>query len=321
VSQGSPPLGEAAGVTGLAPSVPASTRTLESCLACGGREVGRLALRYEHRGVTYPLMECAGCGMRFLGVQPQGAALEALYAEPYFEADYRCGRSASSSFDERPFLAENQGLLDAFASLIPPGRLLDVGCASGWLLKHAAERGWRAAGVEPSKPAAEFARSLGLDVRHGDLPAARFEPGCFDLVFMGDVLEHVPDCRATLLEVARVLAPGGFLYLRGPITTHSLARGLGLALYRGLGRDIVLREPPYHLWEFTPGSLRRLAEAAGLEVVRLRQSKIPPGRVRGEKSPWQRAAIVALDALNAPLTLAFNVLGDRVVLVARKPMP
>lgn len=321
MNDGSPPLGEAAGNAGLAGISPASTRVLESCLACGGREIARLALRYEHQGVAYPLMECARCGMRFLGVQPQGAALEALYAEPYFEADYRCGRSASSSFDERPFRAENQGLLDAFASLAPPGRLLDVGCASGWLLKHAAERGWKATGVEPSPAAAEFARSLGLDVRHGDLVVARFEPGRFDLVYMGDVLEHVPDCRATLAEVARVLAPGGFLYLRGPITTHSLARGLGLALYRALGRDIVLREPPYHLWEFTPGSLRRLVEAVGLEGIRLRQSKIPPGRVRGQKSPWQRAAIWALDAVNAPLTQAFDVRGDRVVLVARKPKP
>jgi hypothetical protein len=132
------------------------------------------------------------------------------------------------------------------------------------------------------------------------------------------VLEHVPDCRAVVDEVARVLAPGGHFYLRGPITTHSLARRLALAAYGIAGREIVLREPPYHLWEFTPGSLRRLLESAGLRVIRMRQSKIPPGRAHGEKTPLQRAALGVLDAVNLPLTRACNVLGDRVVAVARK---
>lgn len=135
---------------------------------------------------------------------------------------------------------------------------------------------------------------------------------------MGDVLEHVPDCRATLAEVARVLAPGGHLYLRGPITTNSIARRAGLALYRLAGRDIVLREPPYHLWEFTPRPLARLLRAVGLSVLQMRQSKIPAGRPHGEKGPAQRLAMFVFDVANLPLTRFFNICGDRVVLIARK---
>jgi len=172
-------------------------------------------------------------------------------------------------------------------------------------------------GVELSGDAVTRARGLGLDVFHGDLAGAGFPADFFDLVYMGDVLEHVPDCRATLVEVARVLRPAGHLYLRGPITTNSLARRVGLSLY-GRYRPIVLEEPPYHLWEFTPGSLRRLAVSAGLAVVSLRQSKIPPGRPHGRKRPVERLAMNLLDAVNAPLTRAFNVLGDRVVLIAQK---
>jgi hypothetical protein len=136
---------------------------------------------------------------------------------------------------------------------------------------------------------------------------------------MGDVLEHVPDCRSTLAEVARVLAPGGFFFLRGPTTTNSLARSLALAIYGALGRTIVLREPPYHLWEFTPESLASLVRRVGLEPVSIRQSKIPPGRAHGRKSVGQRAAMFVLDTLNLPLTAALNVRGDRVTLVARRP--
>jgi hypothetical protein len=133
------------------------------------------------------------------------------------------------------------------------------------------------------------------------------------------VLEHVPDCRAEVVEVARILKPGGWFYLRGPITTHSLARAFALAVSPALGRTLTLREPPYHLWEFTPHSLARLVEGAGLRVMRMRQSKIPPGRPRGHKSALERAAMAAFDTVNVPLTRLCNVRGDRVVMVARKP--
>jgi SAM-dependent methyltransferase len=256
--------------------------------------------------------------MRFLSVQPAAEAMTELYGLGYFESDFRCGRSETDSFAEDAFRAENAGLLDDFARLGPAGRLLEVGCAAGWLLKHAAERGWVAQGVELSAAAAAHARSIGVDVVQGDLFEASLPSASFDLVYMGDVLEHVPDCRRTLAEVARVLRSGGYLYLRGPITTNSMARRLALATMGRAGRTIVLREPPYHLWEFTPRPLRRLLGATGFELVRWRESKIPPGRPHGEKSTLERFALALIDAVNVPITRIANAWGDRVVLVARK---
>jgi SAM-dependent methyltransferase len=296
---------------------PLATRALDRCLACGGRDLRPLALRYEFRG-AFPLVRCRACGMRFLAVQPDGAALAELYSSAYFEADFRCGRSDGAAFSEEAFRDENRGLVEAFESLGPGRRLLEVGCAAGWLLRHARERGWQVRGVELSAAAVAHARGLGLEVHHGDLASARLPDGAFDLVYMGDVLEHVPDCLAALAEVSRVLAPGGHLHLRGPITTNSLARRLALAVCGLAGRTIVLREPPYHLWEFTPGSLCRLLDATGFEVVRARQSKIPPGRAHGRKSALQRAVMAAIDAVNAPLTAALNLAGDRIVVVGMK---
>ena len=256
--------------------------------------------------------------MRFLAVQPTPEGLAELYSSAYFERDFRCGRVAGDSFREEAFRQENASLLAEFERLRAPGRLLEIGSAGGWLLKHASERGWRVQGVELSAHAVERARAIGVEVFHGELSQARFPDAAFDLVYMGDVLEHVPDCRSALAEVVRVLAPGGHSYLRGPITTHSLGRSLALSVYGALGRDLVLAEPPYHLWEFTPRSLRRLFEDCGLEVVSQRQSKIPPGTPHGEKTAAQRAALRVLDTLNVPLTRAFNALGDRVVMVGRK---
>ncbi len=299
---------------------PLATRSLDHCLGCGSARLVPLPLRYEFRG-AFPLVECRDCGLRFLAVQPRGESLAELYAPEYFERDFRCGRSTSAYFTEAAFRAENDSLLDAFDALTRGGarRLLEVGCAGGWLLKRARERGWEVQGVELSPDAVTHARSLGLGVFEGDLLDAGLAGASFDLVYMGDVLEHLPDCRAALDEVARALKAGGHLYLRGPVTTHSLARRLALAVYGLAGATIVLREPPYHLWEFRPRALRGLLARAGLEVVRLRQSKIPPGRAHGEKSALQRAVLFAVDALNLPLTRICGVAGDRVVVIARKP--
>ena len=296
---------------------PLPTRTLDRCPSCGSDRLRPMPFRYEFRG-TFPAVECGVCHLRFLRVQPSIEGLAELYGSSYFERDFRCGRSESDYFSEDAFREENRGLLDEFARLMPPGRLLEIGCAGGWLLKHASERGWAARGVELSTPAVEHAHGLGLEVFRGSIEDARLPSATFDLVYMGDVLEHVPDCRSTLLEVTRVLRPEGLLYLRGPITTHSLARQAALSAYAMAGRVRVLREPPYHLWEFTPVSLRRLFVGAGLAVVRMRESKIPPGRPHGAMNGAERALLHALDAVNVPLTRAFNAFGDRVVAIGRK---
>ncbi len=306
-------------VPATAASPPLAVRTLERCLVCGSARLLPLGMAYEFRGRRFPAVRCHECGMRFLAVQPAPEAFAELYGAEYFETDFRCGRSDAHSFAEAAFRAENAGLLDEFAKLGPPGRLLEVGSASGWLLRHAAERGWQARGVELSGEAVAHSRSIGAEVFHGDLLAAQFPAASFDLIYLGDVLEHVPDCRSVMAEVARLLAPGGQLYLRGPITTNSLARRLALAAMAATGRTIVLREPPYHLWEFTPASLRRLVADCGLELVAMRQSKIPAGRPHGTKSAPERLALRVFDAVNVPITRTFRVFGDRVVMIARQP--
>jgi hypothetical protein len=113
-----------------------------------------------------------------------------------------------------------------------------------------------------------------------------------------------------------VLVPGGVLALRGPLTTNSIARHLGLAMMEAFGRRLALREPPYHLWEFEPHTLTELTRVAGLAVESFRQSKTPPSFVK-RRGPGA-LAVAALDGLNALWTGMVGTLGDRCTMVARK---
>ena len=309
-----------------------ATVALPRCPGCGRHEGDRAGYRplpfaYRFDGALLPGGECPGCGLRGLVVQPAAHEFARLYSGEYFRGgDVRCGH-VGDYFAERPILLREAAAL--VAEVIEPargtdasagagkGRLLELGCASGVVLEAARARGWTVQGVEYSAAAAAEAERHGIPVVVGGLPDASFPSASFDVAFAGDVLEHVPDPARVLAELARVVAPGGALVVRGPMATHSLARGLGLAATGALGRTRFLDEPPYHLWEFTPGPLRRLVEGAGFRVESFAQAKTPPSSTR-RRGALEGVVLAALDAVNVAWTTATNTRGDRVTIVARR---
>src|SRR5688500_7389092 len=109
-----------------------------------------------------------------------------------------------------------------------PGKVLDIGCGRGLLLNKFRERGWDPQGTELSEEAATYARDrLNLPVTTDTLEDARFANDQFDLVILWHVLEHVPDPRATLEEIGRVLKPGGTLLVAVPNFGSLEARSAG----------------------------------------------------------------------------------------------
>jgi 2-polyprenyl-6-hydroxyphenyl methylase/3-demethylubiquinone-9 3-methyltransferase len=108
-------------------------------------------------------------------------------------------------------------------------RVLDLGCAGGFMAEALAQRGARVAGIDPAAEAIEAARAhasksvLDIDYSVGvgeDLP---YPDAYFDAVVCVDVLEHVQDLGRVLAEVTRVLKPGG-LFLFDTINRNPIAR-------------------------------------------------------------------------------------------------
>ena len=139
--------------------------------------------------------------------------------------------------------------------------MLELGCAYGFFLQEA-KPFFQVTGIELAEAAAAHARGTGLDVLTGlaDAPTlARL--GTMDVVVLLDVVEHLPDPRATLQLAAQHLNPGGIIVL----TTGDFA-----SLYARLaGPRWRLMTPPQHLWFFTPESMTRLAASLGLTLESL----------------------------------------------------
>ena len=161
--------------------------------------------------------ECSQCGLLFLSPQPDEEEIQQYYPDEYipFQTAIQDERSWLRRTDRRYGLYKRCRAIQRLTS--KPGRILDVGCATGIFLDGMQQRGWEANGVEPSSFAAEYARRrFGLEVHLGYLEDARFPDGYFDVITFWDVIEHVPSPMLMLAEVERILKPGGWLVLSLP---------------------------------------------------------------------------------------------------------
>jgi len=263
-------------------------------------------------------VRCEACGLITVSPMPGKDDLSSLYGEDYFQGDYHCGHR-EGAYEDESFSEEHTRILDGFKALKPAGMMLEVGAAGGKFLVKAREQGYGVMGVEVSPEACSIARSLGLEHFCGELDDARFPDGNFDLVYLGDVLEHLPKPFSTLREIYRITAPGGVVGLSCPTNIGLLSSRVGLSVYALLGKERVAPLPPYHLYEFTPASLKALLTGAGFKVAAVKADIIPPWRIRLRGSLMEKAMKAALHWPNYLITRSTGLMGDRVTIFASKP--
>jgi len=148
-------------------------------------------------------------------------------------------------------------------------RVLDVGCASGYLARCLREQGCRVSGVEVDPEAAAEAAPVLDEVVVGDLEQldlpAEFAGKTFDVIVFGDVLEHLRDPLPVLRSVRDLLSPGGAVVISVPNIAHADVR---LALLQGKFsyRPVGLLDTT-HVRFFTRDSLRAFLRDAGFVAV------------------------------------------------------
>lgn len=158
-------------------------------------------------------------------------------------------------------------------------RVLDVGCGEGAFTAALAEHGADATGVDVSGEALRRARVAHpeLDLRLVEVGAPLpFADRSFDVVWAGEVLEHVFDVVALLDEIARVLIRGGLLLASTP--NHPRLGILRLALSpRAFAEHFDPRSD--HVRFFNARSLRDLLADSGFDRVTIDAAAgVPPAR-------------------------------------------
>jgi SAM-dependent methyltransferase len=266
------------------------------------------------------LVRCPRCGHRQTDPMPADAVLESAYAgaasEDYIdeEAGQReTARRALERIEARltpvPIPKTNGG---------PRHRtLLDLGCWVGFLLAEAVDRGWDAAGVEPSAFASAYARDrLGLTVHTGDLFTTELPLHHYDAIVMGDVIEHLPRPGEALDRMAELLRPGGIAWMALPDAGSVVARGL-----RARWWSVI----PTHVQFFTRRSLRTLLERHGWTVLEIGSApkafsvRYYLERIGGYSPGLARALVRGARAVRIADRMWAPDFHDRMAVIARAP--
>ena len=196
--------------------------------------------------IPQEIIKCADCGL--------------IYARPFLSQEKL--KSFYINMSDEEYKNEESGrrisakkILNKLEKISKKGRILDVGCATGFLLDEARRKSWETHGVELSKWCVEQAKNnLSLNVFCGPLDDARFEDDFFDAVVLNDVVEHLSDPKGTLVEIRRILKKGGVICINTPDIDSFLSKLLK-AKWWGINQA--------HLFYFTKGTLSRMLKVTG----------------------------------------------------------
>lgn len=244
-----------------------ATEAVPRCPVCDADRFHALAAGYDYESLTcrnrWRFVRCGDCGHAWLGPRPATSELPTIYPPTYYayryaETIHPLARRGKEWLDGRKIDRLLRGLGRT------PRSYLDVGCGDGRFLRVLEKKGVprdQIIGLELDPTPLEPLRQAGyrvLDKRVEDCDA--IAPRSIDLATMFHVIEHVADPAETVKRIASWLAPGGVLAIETP-NIDSLDARLFAKSYWG-GYHI-----PRHWNLFTPESLQRLLEAAGLEIL------------------------------------------------------
>jgi SAM-dependent methyltransferase len=207
------------------------------------------------------LVRCAACGTEALSPQPSDERLAAIYDEDYY---------APWGLDtDRSVEAMKRGTFEwvlAQRPLRAGSAVLDLGCATGFLMSVAAERGLRPYGIDlnPLAVAQVEAKVPEASVHCGTLADHPFDGISFDGIFMIDFLEHVRDPELELSLVRERLTPDGATVISLP-KLDSLSRTVLRYSWNQYREE--------HLTYFTQVGLTGLLRKLGFEISSVKRTR------------------------------------------------
>ncbi|MCC5958870.1 MAG: class I SAM-dependent methyltransferase [Rhodobacteraceae bacterium] len=268
----------------------------------------------------FTMIRCRACGHVYLSPRPAPSSIGMYYPDTYSPYTRQPGWLGIATRWMRRREARS------LSRLVAPGaHVLEVGCASGDLLRELRACGLHASGVEfNARVAADAREHHGLDITAGTVADVTGE-AVFDMVVMRNVIEHVPSPRDDIHHIRGLLGPNGLLLLSTDNLDSWDRRVFGPCWY---GYDM-----PRHFNLFSPQSLERLLNAEHFTVERVSFSLVPTHWLvssrywledRGLKGRWLEFLLSSrnLPAVAALLPLTFVQrlarTGGRMSLLARK---
>ena len=142
---------------------------------------------------------------------------------------------------------------------------LDIGCGDGRLIFQMRKLGWEVSGIEYSDVYVNKCADYNLDVQMGGVREDLFPVESFDVIYLGDVIEHLTSPLDTVNILKKFLKPEGILILRTPNSIRGYSI-ISLLFAKFTKCQWFASEAPAHLNDFSMKSLYYLVEKSGFNV-------------------------------------------------------
>lgn len=168
-------------------------------------------------------------------------------------------------------------------------KILDIGCNDGSISKLMQDLGNKIYGIDIVPILVKEARSKGIEAKVGDAEdGLPFSKNSFDIVYAGEVIEHIYDTEFFLREIRRVLKDDGVLIITTP-NIASLPNRIRLffGLYpKGVAEALSRDGLGGHIRVFTKAVLKKLLESNGFKVEKIVSNMVCFSPTKCTSLPW-----------------------------------
>lgn len=219
----------------------------------------------------FTVVKCRSCELMRTNPRPTADSIGSYYPDnygPYRETQVEPPNQSRAGRIRSFFRPLVRWIFDTKSEFLPglqPGRLLEIGCASGSFLHRMAARGWQVEGIEFSEKAASAARGLGHQVHIGSVEDAPIPSSSFDLIVGWMVLEHLHKPVDSLKKLSEWANPNAWLVLSVPN-----ANAWEFRVFKDKWYALHL---PNHLYHFTPQTLEKILGAGGWELEKIHHQR------------------------------------------------
>lgn len=158
------------------------------------------------------IVACKYCRLVFRAPRPSSRDITAAYRHDHYGRDRLGALFAAQLRSYRPKARE----LRAWLPTQRAARVLEIGSFVGGFLAAGQEQGWEMLGIDPGAEVAAFCREKGLPIFCGTTREAPVPPQSADGITIWNTFDQLPDPRATITTICRMLRPGGVLAVRVP---------------------------------------------------------------------------------------------------------
>lgn len=205
----------------------------------------------------YPILESKKKFRRFTEVKNENTHLSKVYSDEYFFS----GKDGYPNYFGEKDILYNRGIYYAqiIQRYLKPGKILDVGCAAGFILKGFESFGWDSYGIEPNSTMSAYGRcELNLDIYTGSLENYNSD-NKFDLVSLIQVIGHFYDIDKAFEIIIRLLNENGIVLVESWNMKSLIARIFGKH-WHGYS-------PPSVVNWFSDESIIKLFRSYGFELI------------------------------------------------------